>query len=272
MTDEDITIDEKRVYATKEAATAVFVATGVGVAHVAVSADIVGEFTLVRRGVANDVATADGRLAVATPADVLVGSDDEFVETGFGPADAVGYSDGLVAAGDGRVARYDDGWTTLCEVDAVRAIDGDLLATASGVRRLDGTHVGLDAATDVSTASTPLAATDSGLYVLANGWMKALDGAFRVVSAERQSDVESPDEGDYGGRAHAGTADAVYERNDAATEWEEIELPVSGGVADIGYGEATYAVTEDGQFLSNAGDGWRQRSLGLPDVSSIAVL
>ena len=60
-----------------------------------------------------------------------------------GPADAVGYRDGLVAAGDGRVARYEDGaWTTLADLADVRAVDGDMVAAAGGVHRLDGTHVG----------------------------------------------------------------------------------------------------------------------------------
>ncbi|QLD90547.1 hypothetical protein HWV07_16490 [Natronomonas salina] len=261
MSDEDISIDEKRVYADKAETTTAFVATGVGVARVEVSDDIVGEFALEHRGAATDLAAADGRLAVATPEDVLVSDGESFAETGFGPADAVGFHDGFVAAGDGTVARLSDGeWTTLGQVEDVRSIDGDMVAAASGVHRLDGTHVGLDGANDVSTVADPLAATDGGLYYLANGWMAAADGAFEVVAGRAD------------GRAHAATAESLYERAAEGEAWTPVDLPAGGPVADVAYGDATYAVTRDGTFLADAGDGWRHRSLGLPDVSAVAVV
>ncbi|PSP45645.1 hypothetical protein BRC63_01255 [Halobacteriales archaeon QH_10_70_21] len=220
-------MDEKRVYADREGATTAFVAAGAGVARVEVSADIVGEFALAARCTARDVAADDGRVAVATAEDVLVGTAEGFEPAGFGPADAVGYHGGLLAAGDGRLARYDDGWETLTALDGVRAIGGDMVAAA-----------------------------DDGLYYLANGWMTALEGAFRVVAA-----------GD--GDAHAATADALYGRRDG--EWTTVELPVEEPVAGVAYGDATYVVTGSGTFLANAGDGWRYRSLGLPDVAGVAV-
>lgn len=263
MTDEDITIDEKRVYDEKSGATTTYVATSVGLARVNVSDDIVGEFSLEYRGETVDVA-ADGRLAVATPEDVLMETDDGFAETGFGPATAVGFDDDLLAAGDGRLARYDDGWETVANIDDVRAISGGLVAAADGVYRTDGTSVGLDAANDVAADGDLLAATDEGLYYLANGWMQAQEGTFLVVAAGEN-------------RAHAATADGLFERMDSdvgeATEddWTPVDLPVGGRVADVAYGEATYVVTEDGTFLADAGDGWRHRSLGLPGVMGLAV-
>jgi hypothetical protein len=258
MTDEDISLAEKRVYGDAAAATTAFVASEIGLVRVAVSDDIVGEFSLERRGPATDVAAADGRLAIATPEDVLVAAEDGFRETGFGPAAAVGYHDGLVAAGGGTVARYDGAWTTLSELEGVRAIDGRLLAADSGVHRLDGTHVGLDAAVDVSAADTPLAATASGLYYLANGWMRALEGSFSAVSAG-------------GGRSHAATDGAFYGRS-ADGEWAPVELPVEGSVVDIAHGTGSYAVTESGGFLASVGDGWRHRSVGVTGVTGLAVL
>jgi hypothetical protein len=255
---DDISIDEKRVYGDKEGTTTAFVATGVGLARVDVSDDIVGEFSLLYQGPATDVTTAEGRLAIATPEDVLVGTDDGFETTGFGPATAVGYEDGLLAAGEGCVSRYDEGWRTLTELEDVRAIDGELLAAAAGIHRLDGTHVGLEAAHDVTTAGGPLAATESGLYYLANGWMDASDGDFRLVASRTD------------GTAHAGTRETLYERTENG--WSALELPVEGTVADVAYSEgATYAVMTDGTFLVNAGDGWRHRSLGLPDATAITV-
>lgn len=267
MSDDEGTLEEKRVFAETGEATTLFVATGAGLARVSVSGDIVGEFNLEHQGTASDVAAADGRLAVATPDDVLVGVDGTLTATDFGSADAVSFHDGLVAAGGGRIARYEGDagrWTSLGELDEVRSIDGDLIAAASGVHRLDGTHVGLESARDVATDGRPLAATESGLYYLANGWMTAREGSFRVVASR-------PD-----GLAHAATADELYGRETADEQWARVELPVDQPVADVAYAgsdDATrYVVTEPGTVLVDAGDGWRSRSLGLPDVGSVAVL
>lgn len=258
MADDDTSIDEKRVYADREGTTTAYVASGAGVARVEVSADIVGEFTLAERCTARDVAGADGRLAVATTEDVLVGDGDGLEATGFGPATAVGYDEGgLLAAGDGRLARYDDGWEPLADLADVRAIDGGLVAAADGVHRTDGTHVGLDAAADVASADGPLAATDAGLFYLANGWMSALEGAFDVVAA-----------GPAG--AYAAAGEVLYER-DASGSWHAVALPLEQAIAGVAVDEATYVVTATGTFLVDAGDGWRRRSLGLPEVAGVAV-
>ena len=346
---DDIGLDEKRVYADREEATTAFVAAGAGVARVEVSADIVGEFALQRRCTARDIAASAGRLAVATAEDVLVGTVDGFEPTGFGPATAVGYHEGLVAAGGERLARYhDDGWETLAELADVRAIDGDLVAAADGVHRLDGTPLGLEAVNDVSTAGRPLAATDAGLYYLANGWMTAVEGPFRAVArdadgetayaaGERLYEREASDEPsgrrearakraprtgerraeraastDHREGRHASReadrreasdrasgrtdpregrhASREAERSEASnessgrtdhregrhasrenSEWRSVDVPVDEPVAGVAYGEAIYAVTADGTFLADAGDGWRHRSLGLPDVAGVAV-
>ncbi|WP_276258664.1 HVO_0234 family beta-propeller protein [Haloglomus litoreum] len=280
MSDDDISIDEKRVYGAKTGTTAAFVATGAGLARVEISGDLVGEFGLAHRGGVHDVAGHDGRLAVAADDDVRLGIGDIFRPTGFGTATAVGWHDGtLHAAGDGRVARFDpDGdpavgdlddpapgtWTTAFEVGDVRAIVDDTVAAADGLFRLDGGHIGLADARDVAP-SVPLAATGDGLYYLGNGWMDALPGDFRAV-------VAAPD-----GRAHAATPDALYARAPGSDgygpeAWVEVDLPVTGHVVDVAYGpEATYAVTAEGTVLVNAGDGWRDRSLGLPDARRLAV-
>jgi hypothetical protein len=294
------TIDEKRVYADRTGRRDLFVASAAGLARVAVSGDQVGEFGLVARERALDVATGEAAtgdaVAVATGADVLVGrpaTDDPDADadgptapdlalggTGFGRATAVGVHDGrVVAAGQGRVARYggpsderdrgadgpggDDGtgdeWTTLGSCEAVRAVDGDLLAAADGCYRLPTVErVGLDDVRDVARAGA-LAATGEGLYALGTGGTpeRVLEGATSAVASD-------------GDRAHAVREDGTLLAR-ADEGWEPVALPVEGPVADVAYAGATCAVTTDGTVCVEGSEGWRSRSLGLPDVRRVAA-
>jgi hypothetical protein len=269
-------IDEKRVYSATEGKTDVFVATGTGVARVECSGDRIGSFRLVQRCSATDIASEKGRLAVATDEDVLVWNQDQnedgFEPTGFGPASAVGYHDTLIAAGEDKIARYDEsGWNTFDELDDVRAIDGDLLAAASGTYQLtdgDGddrdsvSPVGLDDANDVSTAAVPLVATAHGLYQLANGWVNVLSGNVSLVASD-------------GRHTHAVADETLYDYDSerAGDEWRPIEIPVEERITGIAYGESgtTYTSTVDGTFLIEVDDGWRTQSLGLTDICGLAV-
>lgn len=261
--DQDISLEEKRVYAGGDARTA-FVAAETGLLEVSVSDDLVGEFGLAGREPTTDVVVDDGRVAAATATDALVASDDGFAPTGFGPASAVGFSDGLVACAsdDDRVARLADGaWTDLGRVPDVRAVAGDLLAAADGVFRLDGSHAGLADARDVAVGRDVFAATADGLYALANGWMKRLDGGVRAVATG-------------GGRAVAVRDDGrLLERR--AGEW--VATGATGVVDAAATDGALYAVTDAGTFLAavdvptEAGD-WRERSLGVAEPRRLAVV
>lgn len=267
-------MEEDRIYADRRTETVGYLATGQGVATVRVSSDRVGRFSLAAACTARDVAAAaDGAVYVATDADVLVGPD-EFDSLGFGPAVAVTTVDDTVLAADesGTVSRYaDDEWTALGTVDDVRALSGNLVAAADGVSRVDGDelrHVGLANARDVAADGAPLAATDDGLYRLGNGWLAELEGPFTTVAVA----------GDAGETAHAATTEALYARE--ADAWTAVDLPVTEPVVDVAYGECVYAVTERGTFLVDAdpettpdgAGGWRSRSLGLPDVTALAVV
>lgn len=264
--EDDIALTEKRLYGDKREETHAYVASGLGVTRVETAGGQIGRFSLLERCSARDIAGADGEIAVATDEDVLVLTDEGFAGTDFGPATAVGYGDGLLAAApDGTVARYDDGWTAVGTVEEVRAIDGDLLAAAGGVSRitadgLDG--VGLSAVRDVAPE---YAATDDGLYRLAGEeWERVREGPHHAVAAE-------------GDRVHAATGDGLVEL--AAGRWRACSLPVSERVVDVTYGTDACAVTEGGTVLvaAEAGatadgrGGWRSRSLGVPDVVGIAV-
>ncbi|WP_276299357.1 HVO_0234 family beta-propeller protein [Halorussus lipolyticus] len=279
-----ISIDEKRVYDASEGPTPVYVVGDLGVARVDTSDDLVGEFGLAHRCTARDAAGRDGRLAVATDEDVLVGvfgdSDEEavtFRPLGVGPTVAVGLGEGgvlLVAREEGTVVRgnaavggeNESDWTELGELDDVRAIDGDFVAAESGVYRAtdDGLrHVGLDSARDVSTDGVPLAATDGGLYRLGNGWLDERDGTFRAVGAAASSAGEL-------GWAHAAGEGVLLGHDDG--EWREVELPVKGEIVALDHGEeGAYAVTADGTFLLSVGDGWNHQILGIRGVRAVAA-
>ena len=266
------TIREKRVYVDQSDTVEAYVAAELGVAVARVSGDTVGEFTLVERCTARDVATTARGVAAATDEDVLVGDAGGFEETGFGAAVAVASYDGdvLAAGDDGTIARYDGDWTTVGTVDAaVRALDADLVAAADGVHRItdDGlVPAGLDDVRDVAAAGVPHAATPVGLYHLGNGWLDAVDGDFRVVA----SDPVTASAGELG-RAHAATADALYAHSDG--DWQPLDLPVDEQVADVAYAaDAPIVLTEAGTLAVDAGDGFRHRSLGLRDARALAVV
>ncbi len=283
-------IEEKRVYGDRRGAITAYVASAMGVVRVRIAGDTVGEFGLCERCDARDVAASSDAIAVATAEDVrileleeestsdregdapVVADDESFVETGFGPAVAVGFDDGdvLAAGPDGRVACRTAGadeWTSLTAdlESTVRAIDGDLVGTDDGVYRVsdDGlAHAGLSDVRDVSAAGVPLAATADGLYKLGNGWMQLLAGTFETVAADPRSERSELV------RAHAVAADGVYEF--VADEWHAIDGS-SEHIVGVGYGETTYAVTDAGTFLAWRDGEWRTRALGVRDVTGLAV-
>jgi len=280
MSDDDISLSEKRMYGQTRTETHAYVGSGLGVTRVETAGGQIGRFSLAHRCAARDVAGANGEIAVATEDSVLISTDDGFAETGFGPATAVGYDDaGLVAAGEGRVARYDDGeWWGVGAVDEVRALSADLVAAADGVYGLPGcAYLGLHDAADVAG---PFAATADGLYKrdaqegtvgARENWLPVRSGSHGVVASD-------------GVRVHASDSDGLYEltdRDGASPDphWQACELPVRERVVDVTYDEDTYAITEDGTFLVDTADdatadgrgGWRARSLGVPEVVGIAV-
>lgn len=279
-------IAEKRIFDDAAGRTRLAVGTGSGLAIVGLSGDAIGEFGLALRDPIRDLAAAGaGRLLVATDEDVLlvrvaageaVAAVEAVTETGGGATDAVAVADDAASAADpvaAVLAAGPDGvvrraplahgvgdWTALGEAD-VRAADGRLLATADGVSRAgaDGIdHVGLDDARDVAAAG-PYAATADGCYRLGPGWTRELDGGFDLVEA-----------GTAGERAHAAAGETLRERT--GDGWVEAEWPATAPVAGVAYGEATYAVAADGTVLVDAGEGWRTRSIGLPDVTGCVVV
>ncbi len=173
-------------------------------------------------------------------------------------------------------------WQTVGTVTEPRAIDGRLIAGSDGLHRVrDGTleSVGLSDAHDVVAHPVPYAATATALYSLGNGWQTVLHGEFRAVAA-----------GSDGDRIAAATPEAVYTRGgpwsgDRVDSTEEGATPgevasagswqrhaESGVVALAVAGDSLLAVTASGSLRVTVGDGWRGRTLGVPDVSAVVVL
>ncbi|GGL28919.1 hypothetical protein GCM10009037_10790 [Halarchaeum grantii] len=261
MSEHDISIDEKRVYADRTGTETLLVGTDRGLASVAVSGDQIGEFALLTTSEVRDVAIHEGTVAVAGPEDVRVGDAEELTGTGFGDATAVSYDgDTLLAVGpEGRVAAADgDDWDARGIAPEARGADGALLATVDGVYRVtedDVTYSGLDDARDVA-ARGPWATTSDGLYRLGNGWLADRDGNATAVAARADHVAAVLD-------------DALYEHDGDA--WTDREVPLTD-LAAVAYGAgALYAVDVAGTVAVDAGHGWRTRTVGLPGVSAAVV-
>lgn len=269
---DDISLSELRVYQARREATRAYVASGAGVAHVDASDDQIGRFGLDHQCTTRDVAGRDGQLLVATDEDVLVGSEESFEPTGFGPAVAVGAGTDLLAADDDGTVRKltDSEWRTVGTFDDVRAIDGQLVAARDGVHHLTERLPSLDrrGARDVAAAG-PLAATSEGVFRGdEGGWELAVPGDATVVAAADGDGAGTE------GLAHAVVDGTLFERVDG--EWVDADAP-AGDLVDLAYDRGTFAVTGDGQVLldpvtaKDGSPGWRTRSVGLSDVVGVAI-
>ena len=290
--EDDISIEEKRVYAGTAGRTDAYVATESGVVRVALSADKIGAFDMVARDEARDaavlprrdapdilgVATAEG-LRIAPVGDELAFETVAVEPVGSDPLVAVGVDRGafLVALETGEIDRVElgdgDSEPTGASVGTVpepRAIDGPLVAAGDGIYQVTGAGraeldaVGLDDARDVAGAGMPLAATGAGVYWLGNGWMTALSGDADAVAADGDGHAMAVVDGDL--FVHGDGDDW-----DGAT-WTVADLPVAETPVALGYGPGiSVAVTDAGTLCVDAGDGWRHQVVGVRGVAGVAL-
>lgn len=256
-------IEEKRVYADRSGATHVYVASGMGVVRVRVAGDAVGEFSLLVRCEARDLAASeDGHLlAVATAEDVVVcrlepgnrsgGDPLEVAETGFGPAVAVGVDgDDLLAAGpDGRLARTvgvlredsDDGPNRNSSAEA----DVDWLDGAAW----EWHSLPTDPIDEVRSIDRDLVATDDGVY-------RVRDDHLDHAGLRDVHDVSAA------GIPLAAATDGLYKLGNG---WMAV-LEDAGGfdrveadaAAEFGSLERAHAVAGERLFELGPDDEWRQ--------------
>ena len=294
--EDDISIDEKRVYAGSTGRIDAYVATGAGIVRVSLSADKIGAFDMVARDPARDIAVlardeGSDLVVAATPDGLSVAAvedDPEFALVDDDSAVAVGAAGGRDSAAGGRdgalaVAREDGAVERVeFEADSVavasarrlgtvsepRAVDGALVAGAEGVFRIGDDSlpaVGLDDARDVAGAGTPLAATGAGLRWLGNGWMTAREGDATGVAADADGHATAVVDGDLLVHADAGGGRG-------AEAWAPAAIPVDETPVALGYGPGVaVAVTDAGTLCVDAGDGWRHQVVGVRDVNGVAL-
>ena len=307
--DDDISINEKRVYAGSTGQNDVYVATEAGLVRVAVSGDKVGSFELVGdRGVVTDVtvcarpggspvivAATDRGLYTGpmgedpTPVDGdgddPVAASDDPAAIGDNPV-AVGDADGalLVADADGtlsQVAVDDDGAPTATHrvgrVDGLTAISGPFVTGRDGVYRVDDTTDGESGrgGTLVSVGlddARDVAAAGMPLAATANGLYWLGNGWMPAIEGDATA-VAATDEG-----AALAVVDGhllaheTGETDWSAAAWAGTELPVDERPVALAVRPGlAVVVTEAGTLCVEAGDGWRHQALGVPGVAAVAI-
>ena len=272
--------DERQLFGDRREERTLFVASELGVTQIAVAAARVGQFSLIERCPATDVAAAADRLLVGTDESVLIDTGDGLDSLAFGPAAAVGIDDDWLyaASPDGTVARYDrrllaqddvpaesTEWETIAEVTGPRRFDGELLAADDGLFRIGSSleSLGLADVRDISR-SGPFAATVSGLYSRQDGeWVSEHDGTATAVVSD-------------GDRAHAVIDGALFERDGGG--WQELDLPTgsqprllayAGGLSVI-FADGSISVAADPETSTDGRGGWRSQALGLRAPTGVA--
>jgi len=305
--DDDISIEEKRVYAGTAGRTDAYVATESGVVRVALSADKVGTFDMISRDAARDVAVRPGGddapdlVGVATPDGLFVSpiSDElafETVETGaavavgargdsfvvagengeidrveFGHAETDDRGSGSFGSGDGSSATV----TRIGWVSDPTAIDSPLVAAADGVHRItesDASEAGQELVSVGLDDARDVGGRGTPLAATAAGlyWL----GNGWMTASEGDAEAVAAD-----GDGHAMTVvdgDLFVHAHDSgewrAGTWERTDLPVDEAPVALGYGPGvSVVVTDAGTLCVDAGDGWRHQVIGVRGVAGVAL-
>jgi len=303
--EDDISIEEKRVYAGTAGRIDAYVATESGIVRVALSADKIGAFDMVARGPARDAAVLvragdPDLVGIATPDGLQVapvGDDPEFEPVTDDPDEAksivaVGVHDGafLVASEGGEIGRIEVGdassdptATSIASVGSAsdpRAIDGPLVAAGDGVHRVTdpGVTEGDGAGANAARALTAVGLDDArdvagvGTPLAATGAGVYWLGNGWMSALEGDATAVAAD-GDGHAMAAADGDLFVHASDDewGAGTWTATDLPVDEEPVALGYGPGvSVAVTDAGTLCVDAGDGWRHQVVGVRGVAGVA--
>ncbi|MFD1569112.1 HVO_0234 family beta-propeller protein [Halorubrum laminariae] len=295
--EDDISIEEKRVYAGNAGRTDAFVATETGIVRVAFSADKIGAFDMVAREPARDIAVLPGgedrALIGVASADGLrvapVGDEVDFVTVTDEPTVALGVDDArddafLVGTADGGIDRV--AIETTPGSDAGEAVASG--ADASGADTIDADAndaVAIDGDSTTLSATTTRVGTVSEPRAIDGPLVAAADGIHRVTS-----DRAAASAGDTGyalasvglddardvagtGMPLAATASGLYWLGNG---WMTVQEGDATAVAADGDGHATAVVDGDLLVRDDAGSGgwdrdaWRETALPV-DEEAVAL-
>ncbi|MFB6198963.1 MAG: hypothetical protein ABEI52_11970 [Halobacteriaceae archaeon] len=252
-------IEEDRIFRDSKSPETLYIGSDIGLVKANASNSRLGKFGIIHRGEIHDLTVMGDRIVVATGEGVGIVEGESIHNLGLGSADAVGHLDGhILASTGGSLMRYRDGsWREICYIDEIRAIGGRLLASASGIYRLPSCkYAGLGNAYDVSDAG-PYAATEEGIFRLANGWVLEKEGLATAIEVSN-------------GRTGAVVNGKYLERD---SDWFENSTPTEERIVDLAFGESTYLVSAEGTLLAaESGSGeWRSHLLGVSNVTSLAI-
>ncbi|SEH56916.1 hypothetical protein SAMN05192561_10816 [Halopenitus malekzadehii] len=298
--EDDISIEEKRVYAGSAGRTDVYLASADGLVRVAVSGDKIGEFGMVADVAARDVAIherpdAPALLAVATPEDLLVGAVGELDDglggleaAGIGSTAAVGLTNATRSRGVGDGSDDGTGGVPRNGTDGPSGSGGSdrfLAATADG-DVVDVRFSGADEETARPTIETTTIGSVEEPHAVDSGLIAAADGVHRAASSGGTMGGTGGSDGRSGlervglrtVRDVAGTGVPLAAADDGlywlANGWMAAIEAATGHVAADGDGHALAATGEG--LVAHAGtdwsrEAWEPRSLPVAgDVTALA--
>lgn len=273
--------EDRRLFGDQRETTVGYVASRMGLVRIELSADRIGNYSLLERETVHAVATDQRRVAIGTDEDVLLDTDDsgECTSLGFGRATAVGVDGETVfaASPNGDIGRLDDAsaWEWRQSETGVHADTG--VQADAGIQSGAGiqTDAGIQEDTEQSRESDPswqMLGTVEKPVSIDGDLVAANSGVFRLgstVEALGLADVNDVARDSTDGQILAATEEGLYRGSGDAADWEEISPdPVHRVLsADGGY----LAVTDEEVVQRYDGDEeTRIEGLGNEPVVDIA--
>lgn len=272
--------EDRRLFGDRQETTIGYVASKMGLVRIELSADRIGNYSLLERGSVRAVATDDQTVVVGTDESVHFDTDDsgECMPLGFGRTTAVGIDGETVfAAGpDGTIGRLDghEAWNWRQSDAGIHADAGvqdgagiqddagiqsgaGVQADADENREPDPTWQTLGSVDDPASIDGDLLAAESGVFRLGSS-IETL-GLSGVTDVARDST---------GSELLAATRDGLYCCSNGEADWEQLTTDEYHRVLSVEDGYLT--VTDEGTVRRVTGDGWT-RIEGLEDEPIVDI-
>lgn len=243
---------DRRLFGDERATTVGYVASEMGLVRIELTADRIGNYSLLERGTVTAVDTDNQTVVAATAEDVRLDTEDagECLALGFGEATAVGIDDPTVYAArpTGEIGRLDDvdAWNWRLTDDGVHA-DAGVQADAGiqGDASIQGG--GPDDQDRDTKPSWQILGTVDGPVSIDGPLVAAASGVYRLgetiepLGLDSVNDVtQCPSTGEI----LAATQDGLYRSADDGDSWENVSTDAVSRVLSVEQGYL--AVTDDG--------------------------